>query len=54
MFTLNFESLIRNQFESYFSLPEACDTLNYNDVKTFYDAYVLAGTFSGYVLNYNG
>jgi len=52
MFTLNFESVIGNEFESYFTTPESYDTIDQLAVKGFYDDYILNGTYDGYVLNY--
>ena len=54
MFTLNFDSIIGNQFESYFITPESYDIIDYDQVKIYYDNYKLNNTFDGYVLNYNG
>jgi len=52
IFTLNYDSIIGNEFESYIRATEVYDTIDILAVKTYYDDFVANGTYDGYVLNY--
>lgn len=49
IFTVNYDSLIGGEFETFISTNEGFNEYN---VKQYYDEYVINGTFDGYVLNY--
>jgi len=52
MFTINYNSIIGQQFEITLDAINDYDIIDYVKVQIYYDAYVLAGTYDGYVLNY--
>ena len=52
IFTINYDSLIGNEFESYIIARESYDTIDKDAVKVFYDNFIANGTYDGYVLNY--
>lgn len=49
IFTLNYNSIIGNEFESYITAQETIDRIA---IETYYNDFVLNGTYDGYVLNY--